>query len=148
PRQMGRLVGRHAAKKGCHQQGRRLVVGPGALGDAADERLDLRRLQGVAVALLPQDVHRSHGPLPSPGPGNGTRMMQRHSVRKRKVGIMIDDWLSDWHRWVGGRPCLRIHGKARGESRWRILNVYATRRRDRDGRWPLTRGTCIAWTSE
>lgn len=52
-------------------------------------------------------------------------------------------------RW-GGRPCFQIYGKARSESDWRIVGVYATHRRDADSRWPayLFRGTCITWTAE
>src|SRR5438477_8353452 len=60
---------------------------------------------------------------------------------------MIDDWLSDWLRWLGGRPCFRIHARARREPRWRVVSVYATDRRNRDARWPLWRATCVTWTS-
>jgi hypothetical protein len=53
-------------------------------------------------------------------------------------------------RRLSGRPCFQIHGKARLESAWRIIGVYATHRRDSDSRWPryLFRGTCITWTGE
>lgn len=53
-------------------------------------------------------------------------------------------------RGLGGPPCFQIHGKARGESAWRIVGVHATHRRDGDSRWPryLFRGTCITWTAE
>ena len=61
---------------------------------------------------------------------------------------MIDDWLSSWLHYLGGRPCFRIYGKGRRERRWRVISVYATHRRDADSRWPLWRGTCITWTSE
>jgi hypothetical protein len=52
-------------------------------------------------------------------------------------------------RGWGGVPCFRIYGKARREADWRVLDVFATRRRDRDSRWPpwLFRGTCITWTA-
>jgi hypothetical protein len=61
---------------------------------------------------------------------------------------MIDDWLSAWLHYLGGRPCFRIYGKGRREARWRVVSVYATHRRDADSCWPLCRGTCITWTSE
>ncbi len=50
---------------------------------------------------------------------------------------------------LGGPPCFQIHGKARGETQWRVVGVYATHRRDADSRWPrsLFRGTCITWTA-
>ena len=53
-------------------------------------------------------------------------------------------------RRLSGRPCFQIHGKARSESAWRIIGVYATHRRNSDSRWPryLFRGTCITWTAE
>lgn len=48
-----------------------------------------------------------------------------------------------------GRPCFLVHGKARGESDWRVIEVHATPRRDLDSRWPAPffRGTCITWTA-
>lgn len=53
-------------------------------------------------------------------------------------------------RRLNGQPCFQVHGKARSESVWRIIAVYATHRRDCDSRWPryLFRGTCITWTAE
>lgn len=46
-------------------------------------------------------------------------------------------------------PCaFRVYGKTRGETAWRVVNVYATHRRDLVGRWPLWRGCCITWTAE
>jgi len=53
-------------------------------------------------------------------------------------------------RRLSGRPSFQIYGKARSESAWRIIGVYATHRRDSDSRWPpyLFRGTCITWTAE
>jgi hypothetical protein len=61
---------------------------------------------------------------------------------------MIDEWFSDWLRWIGGQPCFRIHGKACCEPEWRLINVYATSRRNRTGRLPLWRASCITWTSD
>jgi hypothetical protein len=54
-----------------------------------------------------------------------------------------------WFGWLGGTPCFRVYGKGRPESQWRVVAVYATRRRDADSRWPwpFFRGTCITWTS-
>jgi hypothetical protein len=53
-------------------------------------------------------------------------------------------------RLLSGPPCFQVQGKARGESEWRIIGVYATHRRDSDSHWPahLFRGTCITWTAE
>jgi hypothetical protein len=62
---------------------------------------------------------------------------------------MFNELATGWFRWLGGRPAFRVHGKARPEKRWRVIDVYATRRRDQDSRWfyPFFRGTCITWTS-
>jgi hypothetical protein len=51
-------------------------------------------------------------------------------------------------RRFGGAPAFRIHGKARPEPDWRVIDVFATHRRDMGARWPLWRGTCITWTGE
>jgi len=53
-------------------------------------------------------------------------------------------------RRLSSSPCFQIHGKARCESGWRIIGVYATHRRNTNSRWPpcLFRGTCITWTAE
>jgi hypothetical protein len=74
-------------------------------------------------------------------------MTQRHVPGNEIPRPMIDDCLSDWLRWLGGRPSFRIHGKARCEPAWRVIDVYANPRRNRHSRWPLWRGTCITWTS-
>lgn len=60
---------------------------------------------------------------------------------------MPDDWLSRWLCWLGGTPCFCIHGKARREPDWRVLDVYASRRRNLESRWPLWGGVCTTWTS-
>lgn len=51
-------------------------------------------------------------------------------------------------RRFSGQPAFRIHGKTRGETDWRVIDVYATQRRNQDSRWPLWRGCCITWTAE
>jgi hypothetical protein len=53
-------------------------------------------------------------------------------------------------RRLSNPPCFQIYGKAKSESAWRTIGVYATHRRDSDSRWParLFRGTCITWTAE
>jgi hypothetical protein len=61
---------------------------------------------------------------------------------------MIHEWLSNWLRYLGGTPCFRIYGKSRRERAWRVIDVYATHRRDADSRWLLWRGTCITWTAD
>jgi hypothetical protein len=61
---------------------------------------------------------------------------------------MLNELLTWSFRRLGGAPCFRIHGKARRESAWRVIDVFATHRRDADSRWPspFWRGTCITWT--
>jgi len=59
---------------------------------------------------------------------------------------MCNDLLTRWLEWLGGAPCFQIHGKARVESQWRVLDVYATPRRNAGSRWPFWRATCTAWT--
>jgi len=61
---------------------------------------------------------------------------------------MINQMLSWWLRRLGGTPCFQIHGKARAEADWRLINVFATHRRDLRSRWPLWRGTCITWARD
>jgi hypothetical protein len=61
---------------------------------------------------------------------------------------MVDKFFTRWLRWLGGRPCLQIYGKGHLEKDWRIIDVYATHRRDATSRLPLWSGSCIAWTSE
>jgi hypothetical protein len=62
---------------------------------------------------------------------------------------MIHQIISSGLRWLGGTPCFRVWGKARPEKTWRVVDVYATHRRDLDSSWPafLWRGTCITWTT-
>ena len=50
---------------------------------------------------------------------------------------------------LAGRPAFRIHGRGRHERDWRVVDVFATHRRDMDSRWPsfLIRGTCVTWTA-
>jgi hypothetical protein len=54
---------------------------------------------------------------------------------------MLNELASAWLRRVGGTPCFRVHGKARHEAAWRVIDVYATHRRDWASRWPLWAGT-------
>ncbi len=61
---------------------------------------------------------------------------------------MLNDWLTDWLRWLGGVPCCRIFGRGRREPCWRVIDLFATPRRDAASRWPFWRGTCITWTAE
>jgi hypothetical protein len=63
---------------------------------------------------------------------------------------MFNSYASTWFRWIGGAPCFRIWAKARCENRWRVVDVYATARRDLDSGWPsrMWPGTCITWTAE
>lgn len=59
---------------------------------------------------------------------------------------MVNAVLSYCLRRLGGTPCFRIHGKAKVEADWRIIDVFATQRRNLESRWPFWRGTCITWT--
>lgn len=60
---------------------------------------------------------------------------------------MLNDWLTDWLKYLAREPCFQVHGKSIYESTWRVIHVHAISRRDRSSRWPLWRGTCITWTS-
>jgi hypothetical protein len=62
---------------------------------------------------------------------------------------MLNELLTRTFRRLGGVPCFRIHGKARREPVWRVIDVFATHRRDATSRWPAPfwPGTCITWTS-
>lgn len=59
---------------------------------------------------------------------------------------MLNTLLTHWLRHIGGTPCFRIHGRARSEADWRVIDVFATHRRNLESRWPLWAGTCITWT--
>jgi len=63
---------------------------------------------------------------------------------------MVDQLVSLWFRWLGGSPCFRVYGKGCREGEWRVIDVFATHRRNSDSRWPgpFFRGTCITWSSE
>jgi hypothetical protein len=61
---------------------------------------------------------------------------------------MLDELLTAWLRRLGETPCFRIYGKARCEPSWRVVDVFATHRRDADSSWPLWAGTCSTWTAE
>src|SRR5689334_21163815 len=47
---------------------------------------------------------------------------------------------------LGGRPSFQVYGKARPERDWRVIDVFATHRRNFDSRCPLWRGVCITST--
>src|SRR5262245_25144319 len=61
---------------------------------------------------------------------------------------MFDATLSALLRRLGGTPCFRIYGKGAPERDWRVIDVFATPRRNVDSRWALCRGTCTTWTPE
>jgi hypothetical protein len=63
---------------------------------------------------------------------------------------MFNNFASTGFRWIGGAPCFRVWAKARCEKQWRVVDVYASSRRDLDSRWPwpMWRGVCITWTAE
>jgi hypothetical protein len=62
---------------------------------------------------------------------------------------MFNRLATAWLRWWGGTPAFRVWGRSRREKTWRVLEVFATHRRDADSRWPVPfwRGTCITWTA-
>ncbi len=60
---------------------------------------------------------------------------------------MVNQTLSAWLRWIGGEPCFRIYGKGRAEAEWRVIEVYATARREIGSGWPpLWSGARTTWT--
>ena len=63
---------------------------------------------------------------------------------------MLNRLLTAMFRQLGEAPCFQIYGKARRETAWRTIDVFATARRDRSSRWPrpFWPGTCITWTSQ
>jgi hypothetical protein len=60
---------------------------------------------------------------------------------------MLNELLTDWLNWWGGSPCFRIYGKSRREADWRVIDVYATSRRNAASPWPLWKGTCTTWSA-
>jgi hypothetical protein len=62
---------------------------------------------------------------------------------QRKQVIMIATIL----RTISGLPAFRIYGKARPESDWRVIDVFASLRRNVESRWPILGGTCITWSA-
>jgi hypothetical protein len=62
---------------------------------------------------------------------------------------MFNSVATFFFRRLGGVPGFRVYGRARREADWRVIDVFATHRRDQDSRWPgpFFRGTCITWTS-
>ena len=61
---------------------------------------------------------------------------------------MLAELLDPVFHWLGGEPCCRVYGKARRERDWRVIAVYATRRRDDDSRWPLLRSSCTTLAAD
>jgi hypothetical protein len=61
---------------------------------------------------------------------------------------MFNRLATAWFRLLGGQPSFRIYGKARPQPEWRIIDVFASDRRDSGSRWPrfFWRGTCITWS--
>jgi hypothetical protein len=60
---------------------------------------------------------------------------------------MLHDVASAVVRRLSGPPVFQVYGRGLREADWHVLDVYASHRRDRAGRLPLWRGTCITWTS-
>ena len=60
---------------------------------------------------------------------------------------MLNEIVTSVIRSCSGRPCFRIYGRASYEPDWRVIDIFATHRRDYSSRWPLWRAACITWTS-
>jgi hypothetical protein len=60
---------------------------------------------------------------------------------------MFNTGMAHWSRWIGGMPAFRIFGKGRGEVEWRIIDVFASQRRNVSSRWPFWGGACTTWRS-
>jgi hypothetical protein len=60
---------------------------------------------------------------------------------------MLNELWSDWLRTLS-RPAFRIYGKARPETDWRVIDIYATSRRNLGSGWPLWDGACVTWSAE
>jgi hypothetical protein len=60
---------------------------------------------------------------------------------------MLHDAVSALFRSISGRPCFRIYGRASYETGWRLIDVFASHRRDLTSGWPHLGGTCITWTA-
>src|SRR5262249_40096087 len=50
---------------------------------------------------------------------------------------------------LSSRRAFSVYGRDRREKDWRVIDVFASRLRNRDSRWPrpFFPGTCITWTS-
>ncbi len=59
---------------------------------------------------------------------------------------MMNTLFTRWLRRLGGEPCFQVYGKSRLEPEWRVIDVFATHRRDLGSRWPLWSGACTTWT--
>lgn len=60
---------------------------------------------------------------------------------------MLHEWVSSFYRLVQGTPAFRVYGKGRSESRFSVIDIYATSLRDFSSGVPLMAGVCITWTS-
>jgi hypothetical protein len=61
---------------------------------------------------------------------------------------MLNKLVTALLRWRAGTPAFRIYGKARWETDWRVIDVFASRRHCVDSSWPLVRGACVTWSDE
>ena len=61
---------------------------------------------------------------------------------------MPPELLDPFLHWLGGTPCFRIFGKARRETEWRTIAVYASHRRDVFSGFPLLSGSCTTWAAD
>src|SRR5262249_13315554 len=115
-----------------------------------------------AIAVLPtaRCCCRSSCPSAPPQPterhgASGTtvpRPSRRRTARapcRSPTEAMFNTLVTAWFRLLGGPPCFRIYGKGRQEKEWRVIDVFATKRRNTDSGWPspFWRGTLITWTS-
>jgi hypothetical protein len=61
---------------------------------------------------------------------------------------MLNKLVTALIRLRAGVPSFRVYGKARADSRWRTIDVFASRRHNVDSPWPLMRGACVTWSDE
>jgi hypothetical protein len=59
---------------------------------------------------------------------------------------MLNRLVNAWFRRSDNPPCFRIYGKARWETAWRVIDVFASHPHDVHSRWPLMRGACVTWS--
>ena len=86
PRQFGGFVRVHALEDDGHEKGGRLIVGPGAIGDAADEGADFVGGESAAVAFFPENIDRAHDRIHERAGDNHVPRVQNDEIGPGKQG--------------------------------------------------------------